>query len=692
MLDAADDKQADVVVIVDTSTSMSQPGMDPQRTSLLVTKLFADIVPGDLAVVRLLDLSKDSNLVPSRKTGQQVSCSEDPTQTCDRVEALRDWYADARANRFGSLVRGSLGDRAFKEQLDNHLKQNIHNSLFGLALRASQGIFDTHAGSAAPRTIVWLSDGTSDDPGQMRPVIDELRNAGVTIEPLVMGNGITKLQRDLGLTSRQVRSSAELMKVFADTFRGIMRAPYKQDGLIAANPTFEVKPKVDEAWVVVYGDDTLGEVSVDTPQGVLHADYAQDRLAHTGAYRVLHVAQPAAGKWTLRVNGGGAGAAYAVIQRSALIPLLLEPHDATAGVPVAAVAALATQRSGPILTGSDISEPTTIDVTFDGSTYRLADDGTNGDPVAGDGRFTGMVTFNNVGDTVVVVHAKNSLLDKTVKETVHVSGSFHYHGGPLTIDLGGITAGQEACSEFTIQGEHQGQVPFKAKLLHSLPARHRLELRTPSETGLVDGAPIHVGPGQPVRVCLVTTRRAPSSEAMGEPTLELEVPNSTASDARVRLDLRWNVHALSWWELYGNLFLFILGILALLVWIYGYIRPIRFMRSIALVFVPEEDDLDEQSPQPLAQWRGVGIGWYRDARAYLLPSFRVSGKPRGALASLHAVPGGTQARPSPSHTLYRRTSDLEWEQVSPSGCRASSGQVFRVSDAGPFFKVMVRWR
>src|SRR5437764_783160 len=51
---------ADVVVVVDTSTSISKAGMDPERTSLLVAKLLADIVPGDLAVVRLLDLSKDA--------------------------------------------------------------------------------------------------------------------------------------------------------------------------------------------------------------------------------------------------------------------------------------------------------------------------------------------------------------------------------------------------------------------------------------------------------------------------------------------------------------------------------------------------------------------------------------------------------------------------------------------------------
>src|SRR5262249_43821653 len=85
-LPAADALSADVVVMVDTSTSMSDPGMDPERTSLLVAKLFADIVPGDLAVIRLLDLSKDSRWLPSKHTGQKVPCAEDSSKTCEHVE------------------------------------------------------------------------------------------------------------------------------------------------------------------------------------------------------------------------------------------------------------------------------------------------------------------------------------------------------------------------------------------------------------------------------------------------------------------------------------------------------------------------------------------------------------------------------------------------------------------------------
>src|SRR5215510_12816354 len=66
--------QADVAVIVDTSTSMQQPGMDPERASLLVTKLLVDLVPGKLAVIRLLDLGFDSDILPSVPTGQKAAC------------------------------------------------------------------------------------------------------------------------------------------------------------------------------------------------------------------------------------------------------------------------------------------------------------------------------------------------------------------------------------------------------------------------------------------------------------------------------------------------------------------------------------------------------------------------------------------------------------------------------------------
>jgi hypothetical protein len=688
-LRAADPAVADVVVIVDTSTSMSSPGMDPQRTSLLVAKLFADIVPGDLAVIRLLDLSKDIRWLPSKNTGKKVPCSEDPSRTCEHIEPIGDWYADVHAHRYGALIRPARGDSGFKQQLDSHLAQVINNSVFGLAFRAAQGVFDTHPSSAAARTVIWLSDGNSDDAGPLQTVLGELQGAGVTIEPVVFGKGTTELQKKLGLVSIPVRSAGELMKAFAGVFRHLVQAPYELDSLLSSNPTFDMKLRVDEAWVVVYGDDTLGDVTIDSPRGPLHADYAQDRRQNSGAYRVLYVQNPPAGKWTIHATGGGSGAAYAVVQRSALEPVLIEPRTAIAGVPIAVIAGVG-QRAGAILSGPELPERVEMELTASGRTYRLVDDGTNGDRVAGDGRFTGMVTFDDVGPAVISLHVKSPLLDRTIRETIQISGQFHYRGGPISLDLGAFKAGGEACRDFSLVADHQGRIPFEVHLLQPLPIGQKLEVRSARGSTSEGAKPLAIGPGDPLRICLSAVRRAPASKASGEPRMELAVVGQSSPDARVRFDLRWEVVPLSFWELWGWLILGILAILLILVWLYGYIKPRRFQRNLALVFVQDKDDLDDQSPQPLAQWKGVGIRWYTDARAYLHPNFRVSGNARGAISSLHAIAGGTQVRPGAAGNLSRETIDGEWETVPPSGRRGSSGEVFRVGDSGPYFKIMVR--
>src|SRR5690349_3300258 len=141
---------ADVVVIVDTSLSMKEPGMDPERTSLLVAKLFSDIVPGDLAVVRLMDLVADKNLLPNRSTGRMEPCPESPTGMCEVVEQATDWMAEARKGRFGALLRPARGEASYKQSLDGHLAQIGNNSQFGLAFAAAQGVFDQHGNRKVP--------------------------------------------------------------------------------------------------------------------------------------------------------------------------------------------------------------------------------------------------------------------------------------------------------------------------------------------------------------------------------------------------------------------------------------------------------------------------------------------------------------------------------------------------------------
>lgn len=686
---------ADAVVIVDTSTSMRQDGMDPSRTSLLVTKLLADIVPGDLAVVRLLDIDDDKALIPSQPTGASVPCQEDPSRTCYSVEAATDWEADARSKKLGSIARPSRGDAAYKTALEQHLVQRVNNSMFHLAFRAAQGIFDEHKKNAPkaviPRTVIWLSDGRSEGPEVVRQAIRELTDDGVAVEAIVFGNGDTELASAAGLTPRRVSSPAEIMKAFAGAFRRIVQAPYEIDNLISVQPGFEMKPHVDEAWVVVYGDNSLGEVTIDGPQQTIAATYAADRWLGAGAYKVAHVEQPAAGRWTVRASGGGPSVAYAVVQRSALAPILIEPKQTLSGTVVRLVGGVSAGQ-GHIVTDPELLRGLTLTAEHQGQTVTLVDDGARPDTAAGDGRFSGETRFRGSGRIPVRLRARNALLDRTIDAVIDVSGSFRYSGTPVLVDLGTIGPKAVSCRPLVFKAEHEGEVPFELRGLKKLPSGHTLEVRLPAGKLLSGAKPVKANPGDRFEVCLSTTRLAPSSAAAGEPWIELRAAGTQAKEHAIPVRLRWQVKGLSFWQRWGWLILTILGVLLLLFVIGGFVLPQRFQGGLAVVFVPERIELDEQSPQPVRQWKGVGIGFYRNARAFLHPDYRLSGTPQGALASLQAGKAGTHVSPGRGLSLYRETLDTDWETVPVQGRHARAGDVYRIGERGPYFRIATRGR
>lgn len=322
---AAENIHADVAVIVDTSTSMKKPGMDPERASLLVAKLLTDIAPGDMAVIRLLDLAEDKTLLSSRPTGQTMPCSEDTGKSCERVEPTSDWEAEARSARFGALIRPHRADPDYKRVLEGHLEQKSNNSPFNRAFQAALGVFDQHS-EPAPRIAIWLSDGTSDNETALQHAITQAKAAGVDIQAIVFGAGHLDLPGRMGVEALKVNNPSEMMKAFANVFRRIVQAPYRIDNVLSAAPRFEMKSNVQEAWVVVYGDPSLAEVEIESAGGAIRADYAADSWPSAGAYKVAYLQRPAAGTWTVKAEGGGKQVAYAVIQRSELTPVLVSPE------------------------------------------------------------------------------------------------------------------------------------------------------------------------------------------------------------------------------------------------------------------------------------------------------------------------------------------------------------------------------
>jgi hypothetical protein len=490
-----------------------------------------------------------------------------------------------------------------------------------------------------------------------------------------------------GLEPRRVTTPGEIMKAFAGAFRRVVQAPYEVDALVSAQPEFEMQPNVDEAWIVVYGDRSLRSAALRGPAGTFAATHAADEWPSAGAYRVAYLRQPQAGRYVVHAEGGGAGVAYAVVQRSALTPALLEPRSAISGAEVPLVGGVRAGAGGDLVTDGELLAGLTFTVELQGRTVTLLDDGSGGDTAAGDGRYTTRVSFDGSGRVPLELRIRSDIVERTALAEVAVRGEFRYDGGPVEVDLGASTAGTESCAPLTLVAHQVGTMPFELERERRLPAGHQLELALP-EGRLAPGADaVPVPPGVPISVCLKTSDRSPSSTAGGELWLVLRVAGSERAEHQVPIRLRWQVSGLSFWQRWGWMILTILAVLLLLFVVAGFVLPQRFSGALGVVFAPEIEALDDVTPQPIKQWRGTGIGFYRNARAYLHPDYRLSGKASGALAALHAERTGVRAAPGRGASLLRETLDGDWEVVPTEGRRARAGDVFRVGDRGPYFRL-----
>jgi len=365
--------------------------------------------------------------------------------------------------------------------------------------------------------------------------------------------------------------------------------------------------------------------------------------------------------------------------QSEFTSFLIEPQQATIHTPVKLVAGVRLNGGGKL--PSNIS----IQATYQGNEVVLHDDGLDGDAVAGDGRFTGRAVFTETGDIPVTLQATAGNWHSSGEGTVKVWGSYAYGGGPILVDFGRIKAGMSSCKPLLLAGEQQGTVLLQFNLLKLLPRELNLSLKSGQAVYNPGAASLAVRPGAGKEICLVADRKAPSSEATGQPWLELVMETAHGKQPVALVQLQWKVEALSFWERWGWLIL-ALGIIFLIVFIvYGYVRPHRFPRDLALTFVPDYADLDA-SPQPLSRWRGVGIGFYRDARAYLHPDFRVSGTSRGALGIIRAAKDGLWVSPA-GGSLWREMDLQQWEEITLAGRLARAALVYRFGERGPYFRI-----
>jgi hypothetical protein len=672
------DAEADLVLVVDTSTSMAGPQMDPTHRSLLVARLFNDIVPGRLAVVRLLDLIDDKALISTIETNRTMECHERKGETCKVVDFAPGALDDIERLARGALVRQQRASPDFRRELESHLVPKANNSLFGLAFLAARGVFAQH-GPPDPnirRTVIWLSDGSVESEGQAMGGLSRLKGDGVIVEPLIFGrDGETAFVTKAGLTPIRVESAQDLMAAFADGFRRAIGAPYRVDGTVAARPDFEMKRGIQEAWIVVYGDASLNAASVSGPAGSQPATYASDSYGAAGAYRVAYLRTPSAGKYRISATAGGPQVAYAVVQRSNLRPFLVSPRVAAAGAATRIVAGLHNGDRVP-LAAADMPGVMRIDAEIDGRSVPMT--------AEADGNFSGLITFNSTGRVKVRLHAVGDVVDRVAEETIDVNGFYRYTGGPLHIDFGSFRFGENACREAPISADQQGTIPLVLEMRQRLPVGYSLELRSAAGTHRPGESSLQFAPTDRLQLCLVAGPRVASSESSDALWGTIQ-PAGQPSQA-AQLYLAWHVLGLSWLQRWWRVLAIVVGLLLLGLIILGIVLPHRWPRAIQIVYASSLEDLDEAVPQEIKPIPGTGVGFYRNARAYLHPDFRVSSREKGAAVKIEAIRRGVLVSGVHGSKVCRDLGN-EWAPLPAAGWRGRLGEPLRVDGAELFFRL-----
>ena len=351
-----------------------------------------------------------------------------------------------------------------------------------------------------------------------------------------------------------------------------------------------------------------------------------------------------------------------------LVPRLLEPREATVATPVDLLVELAANAGDPPIPARDIAVAV------------LADDQRIALSATADGRYTGRIVFRKAGDVPVTIRATNRTLDRSGQAVVKVFSRFVLSAGaPPEVDFGTIVAGNESCRPLNLQGQQDGVVPFEFRSTRELPTEHTLRLIVGDRAYRRGGPPIAAAAGQPMQLCLAAGWWAAGSAANGEPWMTLVATSCGRKQDLADVRLRWRVQPLTFWQRWRWVLLGLVIALVVIVTVYGYIRPHRFPRGIAITYVPEYEDLD-QTAAALGQWTGIGIGFYRDAQAFLRPDFRISGRPRGSLGGLKAAAQGKVILVPTGSTVYCEVGVSEWEEIPPQGRAARLAAIYRFGD------------
>jgi len=401
-------------------------------------------------------------------------------------------------------------------------------------------------------------------------------------------------------------------------------------------------------------------------------------------------AQPRHGGGEIHGIGGGSGVAYAVVQRSALAPVLLEPKQAVAQ---AIVDLTLHGRIGPRRTvrgGTVDRDEGLASVTLSPEADNLRLEAKRLRPGVGVYELSAVAIDPDRPGRGTVIATDQAGNTVTLALELLPTG-FARLGDQPPAQFGSITRKAESTATIVPQLTDRGGTP-SLRLSTDFDARGAtLQIADGDRWITLDAAgteiPLPEDAG-PIRL-RVRTGGCIDELSPGRFRLFWQTHDRDGEISRAEAPIEIKLKPTPWWICLLPWLIAMAIALALAFVIYGFIRPARFPRQLG-VQIADEEDVDQGFFIWIRKQRGTGIGFYRDARAYLHGDFRISGKGRGALASLHAEASGTRVCPGKGLALFRQDFGVKWEELPKDGEMARAGEIYRIGENGPYFRIASR--
>ena len=408
--------QKRVAVVVDTSGSMSNN--DAGRNSVLAAQLLADLL-GDsdhYSVLRLafgempgcLMVSADSSLESVFSSARRAASKQEIDQLISYGGG--NYFCAPVRTALHSLKRGPPD----AQRMVLFLADADDFGTGGQALRAELGQFGSSGGLVASLTV------RNDARGEF------------------VGPPFTYAER--------ARSSKGIVLGLAKLYQRFVGSSQIQSGSLGSTIELKVDPFVSAAFLVVADQ---GRVEAPTPRPGHPGATSVERNYRGGSvvrgldglersYAITRLERPAAGAWTFDVAGAAGAGGWMFVQEYALgvraVADLVLPVGAETNV---VVELFDEDRGVPITDFSDLPGAEVL-LEHEGKSVRLVDDGTGGDAVAGDGKYTGQVLVEKPGPLQFRTRVKTPFSEQTdAIEGTGVVATWQLVGSlPGTVQLG----------------------------------------------------------------------------------------------------------------------------------------------------------------------------------------------------------------------------------------------------------------